>query len=124
MNTYEKQYFNLLLNMAVERFSERIIQRCEGSQNALERLRKDPHGEGIWIDKFVDAFFQDFLLDNPEGSSLILQALSNQSFNEPIFFDQLTIGELLQKMAKKSFANLLLKKTEEAIEQNLAFGGE
>jgi len=39
MEAHEQQYFNVLLSMAVERFSERIVQRNEGVEHALERLR-------------------------------------------------------------------------------------
>ncbi|CCQ98306.1 hypothetical protein CULT_830034 [[Clostridium] ultunense Esp] len=42
MNPHERQYFNLLLAMAVERFCERIIQRNEGAENALYRSVRIP----------------------------------------------------------------------------------
>jgi hypothetical protein len=124
MNPHEQQYFNLLLAMAVDRFSERIIQRNEGAQKALERLRANPQGEGIWLNEFVDAFFRDALLDNPAGSCLILQALANQRVNDlSNIVERVTVGEMLQEMAKQTFAALLHRKTEEALEQTLAFGG-
>jgi hypothetical protein len=125
MNLHEQQYFNLLLAMAVDRFSERIIQRNEGAQKALERLRENPQGEGIWLNEFVDAFFRDALLDDPAGSCLILQALANQRVNDlSNIVERVTVGEILQEMAKQTFAALLHRKTEEALEQTLAFGGE
>lgn len=125
MNPHEQQYFNLLLTMAVGRFSERLIQRNEGAQKALERLRANPQGEGIWLNEFVDAFFRDTLLDNPAGSCLILQALANQRVHDlSNIVERVTVGEMLQEMAKQTFAALLHRKTEEALEQTLAFGGE
>jgi hypothetical protein len=125
MNPHEQQYFNLLLVIAVERFSERIIQRNEGAQKALERLRANPQGEGIWLNEFVDAFFRDALLDNPAGSCLILQALANQRVNDlSNIVERVTVEEMLQEMAKQTFAALLHRKTEEALEQTLVFGGE
>jgi hypothetical protein len=125
MNPHEQQYFNLLLAMAVERFSERIIQRNEGAQNALNRLRTNPQGDGVWLNEFVDAFFRDALLDNPAGSCLILQALASQRLNDTShMFERVTVGEVLQEMAKQTFATLLQHKTEEALEQTLAFGGD
>ncbi|BDG47382.1 MULTISPECIES: hypothetical protein [Parageobacillus] len=125
MNPHEQQYVNLLLAMAVDRFSERIIQRNEGAQKALERLRTNPQGEGIWLNEFVDAFFRDALLDNPAGSCLILQALANQRVHDlSNIAERVTVGEMLQEMAKQTFAALLHRKTEEALEQTLAFGGE
>ncbi|AXI38930.1 hypothetical protein CX649_04290 [Bacillaceae bacterium ZC4] len=125
MNPHEQQYFNLLLGMAVDRFCERIIQRNEGAQKALERLRANPQSEGIWLNEFVDAFFRDALLDNPAGSCLILQALANHRVNDfTNIVDRNTVEEMLQEMAKQTFAALLYRKTEEALEQTLAFGGE
>lgn len=124
MELYEKQYFNDLLNTAVERFSERIIQRNEGAQNALDRLRANPQGEGVWLDEFVTVFFRDTLLDNPEGACIILQALASRRLTEPSrLLECTTIGEALQTMAAQSFATLLQQKTEEVLEQTLAFGG-
>lgn len=60
MNDYEKQYFNTLLQIATERFVERAVQRSEGVENALHLLRTDPYGNGVWLDKFVDAFLKNF----------------------------------------------------------------
>jgi hypothetical protein len=125
MDPHEQQYFNLLLAMAVERFSERIIQRNEGAQNALNRLRTNPQGDGVWLNEFVDAFFRDALLDNTAGSCLILQALASQRLNDTShILERFTVGEVLQEMAKQTFATLLQHKTEEALEQTLAFGGD
>lgn len=124
MNDYEKQYFNTLLQIATERFVERIIQRNEGAKNALDNLRKDPYGEGVWIDKFVNAFFEEFLLDNPAGSSFILQALANRVCHfQYTTLENMTVGNVLENMAKELFEQLLNQKVEEALEQNLAFGG-
>lgn len=124
MNDYEKQYFNTLLQIATERFVERIIQRNEGAKNALDNLRKDPYGEGVWIDKFVNAFFEEFLLDNPAGSSFILRALANRVCRfQYTTLENMTVGNVLENMAKELFEQLLNQKVEEALEQNLAFGG-
>lgn len=125
MDPHEQQYFNLLLAMAADRLSERIIHRNEGVQKALERFRENPQGEGIWLNEFVDAFFREALLDNPAGYCLILQALANRPVIEfPNIAENVTVGEMLEKMAKQIFAVLLHRKTEEALEQTLALGGE
>jgi len=125
MDPHERQYINFLLAMAVERFSERIIYRNEGAEKALHRLRVNPQGEGVWMDQFVEAFFRDTLLDNPAGACLILQALANRRINRPLpVTEETTISEILQEMAKHAFADLLQQKTEEALEQTLAFGGD
>lgn len=125
MEPYERQYVDLLLAMAVERFCERLVHRNGGAANALNRLRSDPNGEGIWLNEFVDAFFRDSLLDNPAGACLILLALANrkrEAVNGPA--EPTTIGEALEQMAKAAFGALLRQKTEEALEQTLAFGGD
>ncbi|MED3763465.1 hypothetical protein NST62_13100 [Ureibacillus sp. FSL K6-8385] len=124
MNDYEKQYFNTLLQMATERFVERALQRSEGAENALRLLRTNPHGEGIWLDQFVDVFFEEFLLNNPEGSCFILQALAKRKYHfQNIPGHELTVEEIVEKMAKEVFENLLKQKAEEVLEQQLAFGG-
>jgi len=38
-------------------------------------------------------------------------------------FESATVGDVLQKMAAQTFAVLLRQKTEEVLEQTLAFGG-
>lgn len=124
MEAHEQQYFNVLLSMAVERFSERIVQRNEGVEHALEQLRTNPQGEGVWLDEFVSAFFREALLDNPAGACFILQALANRKVMDPArLFESATVGDVLQKMAAQTFAVLLRQKTEEVLEQTLAFGG-
>ncbi|MBE3595593.1 MAG: hypothetical protein IMW86_00950 [Hydrogenibacillus sp.] len=128
MHPHEQEYFNILLQMAVDRFSERIVQRNAGVQNALERLRSDPEGEGIRLEAFVEAFFRDTLLDQPAGSAFIVQALSARPFDAPALSPALqgaaTYGAALSTLAVRAFADLLRQKTEEALEQSLLFGGE
>lgn len=124
MNAHEQQYFNVLLSMAVERFSERLVQRNEGIAGALARLRLDPQGEGVWLEPFVAAFFRDALLDNPAGACFVLNALANRKITrEPSWNGAQTVGEALQNLAMQQFADLLRQKTEEALEQALAFEG-
>ncbi|MCL6599585.1 hypothetical protein [Alicyclobacillus macrosporangiidus] len=126
MDLHEQEYVNLLLTMAVERFSERIVQRNGGTESALRRLRANPEGEGVWIIEFVQAFFRDLLLDNPAGSCLVLEALSNErlSFSPWDGEERSRIGDVLHHMAIRSFAAVLQSKTEEALEQALVFGGD
>ncbi|HEY8395049.1 MAG TPA: hypothetical protein VIK92_09650 [Thermaerobacter sp.] len=125
MEPHERQYVELLVAMAVDRFSERIIQRSGGVAAALKQLRADPHGEGIWLGRFVDAFFRDALLDNPGGACLVLRALADRRWEAGADLPAgATVGEVLQHMAKRVFETLLVKKTEEALERELAFGGE
>lgn len=118
MEAYQRQQFDYLLLTATERFAERIVQRCAGHQQALQRLRADPQGEGVWLDTFVGAVFQDFLLDNPAGACFVLQALARRQIGAPTAG---TVEAMLQQMAVRAFADLLQLKTEEAIEQQLSY---
>jgi hypothetical protein len=114
MEAYQRQQFDFLLLTATERFVERIVQRCGGVDAALAQLRSDPYGEGIWLDQFVRALFQDFLLDTSAGACFLLQALERRSIPAP---NAGTIGVMLQTMAEQAFAALLLRKVEEVLEQ-------
>ena len=75
MELYERQAFDMFVSLAVERFCERIVQRNGGMERALARLREDPDGEGVWLGRFVEAFFRENALDNPGGACLVLRAL-------------------------------------------------
>lgn len=125
MRAYEQQYFNTLVAVATERFIERTIYRNEGAEKALHLLKQDPYGENVWLDRFVHSFFEEFLLNNAAGYCIVLQALANRSYNflEISENETVKIINLLERTAKQSFETLLLQKAEEAIEQNILFGG-
>lgn len=125
MEPYERQIVDLLMNLAVEYFSERIVQRNEGAGRALGRLRNDPDGEGVWLSEFVEAFFREHLLDTPGGACLVLRAYAQRPWSPPeALATATTVGDALQVMAKALFAASLAKRTEEALERALVFGGE
>jgi hypothetical protein len=116
MDLHQRQQFDFLLLTAVERFVERIEQRNEGAANALARLRADAQGQGIWLDEFAGAIFQDFLLDNIEGACFVLSALAKRHTPaQPAG----RIEATLIAMAKAAFAELLKQKSEERLEQAL-----
>ncbi len=119
MEPHQRQQFDLLLATAGERFIERIVQRCAGAEAALARLRADPQGEGIWLDQFVAAIFQDFLLDTPAGACFVLQALHRRPGAAPA---PGPIEAMLQQMARRAFADLLAARVEEVMEQALSYG--
>lgn len=120
MELHARQQFDFFFNSAIERFVERVEQRCGGPVPALARLREDPNGEGVWIDEFVAALFVDFLLDNAAGAAFILQALARRPV--PVVTQAArTVDDWMQLVARHAFASVLAAKTEEALEQRLAF---
>jgi hypothetical protein len=121
MELHERQQFDFFFNAAIERFVDRIEQRCGGPVPALARLRESPEAEGVWLSEFVQALFADFLYDNAAGACFILQALARRP--SPVL-DVQTSGSIdatLQSMARAAFGTVLAAKTEEALEQRLAF---
>ncbi len=113
MEAYQRQQFDFVLGIAIERFVDRIIHRCGSHEAALTRLRADPQGEGVWLDAFVQAFMRDVLLDNPAGACFVLQALERRQIAAP---QPGTVGTMLEQMALRAFADLLAAKAEEALE--------
>ncbi|MCC7054842.1 MAG: hypothetical protein IT355_16340 [Gemmatimonadaceae bacterium] len=120
MDLHARQQFDFFFNAAIERFVDRIEQRCGGPVPALERLRTDPNGEGVWLDEFTAALFRDFLLDNAAGSAFVLQALSKRPA-APVITDGMTVEAALGALARNAFASVLRIKTDEQLEQRLAF---
>lgn len=116
MEPHAQQQFDFLLLTAVERFTERLVQRNAGAVPALDRLRAE--GAGGEVRQFVDALFQDFLLDNPAGACFVLEALSTRRAR-PV--DGGPISVMLVALAKQGFGDLLCLKAEEALEQAAAF---
>lgn len=114
MEAYQRQQFDLLLALAVERFAERLVQRNQGAATALARLRANPQGEGVWLDQFVEAIFRDFLLDTPGGACFVLQALARRHVAPP---EAGAVETMLQQMARRAFADLLATKTIEMLER-------
>jgi len=115
---HEEQQFQFLLFTAVERYTERLEQRCGGSSAALRRLRHEPDGEGIWLTQFAEAIFNDFLLNNAAGACFVLRALSSQPAPPAAGS---TIDAHLQSLARAAFAAVLQSKTEESLERNAMF---
>jgi len=119
MDLHEKQQFDFLLNTAVERYVERLEQRNAGVGNALSRLRQDPEAEGIWLSRFAQAVFDDFLLNNVEGACFVLKALAKRPVGP---LDGGKVEVTLQAMAQRAFGDLLRQKTLEALEKRSSFG--
>ena len=120
MELYKRQQFEFFLVTAVDRYMDRLIQRNQGADNALRKLRQDPQGDGVWLDQFVDALFEDFLLNNIGGACFILQALAKQSISAP---PSGNIEAVLIAMARDAFGDILRRKTEEVLEQQSSMYG-
>ncbi len=119
MELYARQQFDFFLATAVERFSERIVQRCAGAENALKQLKEDANGEGIWLDQYVEHLFEDFLFNNTGGACFILSALEKRDIE---IEENGKVEQVLQKMAHKAFADLLKNKTIESLDRSVGFG--
>lgn len=120
MDAYARQQFDFLLNAAIERFVERVEQRCGGPVPALDRLRTDRNADGVWADEFVQALFRDFLLDDTAGACFVLEALERRPV-PPLPAMPATLRDALGALARHAFRDVLCAKTEEALEQRLAF---
>ena len=118
MEHYERQQFDFLLMTAVERFQERLTQRNQGYEKALEGLRSYPNGEGIWLDRYVEAIFNEFLLDNIEGACFVLRALPRRPLPH---LQAGVVQDVLVAAARHAFSELLRAKTEEFLEQTMSY---
>lgn len=121
MDVHLRQQFDFFFNAAIERFVDRVEQRCGGPVPALSRLRADPNAEGIWLDEFVTALFCDFLLDNTAGAAFVLQALGRRPAPLVAPLGGETVEQHLARLAHAAFGSVLRLKTEEALEQRQAF---
>lgn len=119
MELYQKQQFDFLLMTSAERFIERIVQRCAGTNNALRRIKENPNGEGVWLEEFVGNLFEEFLLDNTAGACFILSALEKRNIE---ISECGKVEQVLQKAARKVYAELFCAKVIESLEQSVGVG--
>jgi hypothetical protein len=118
MELYQQQQFGFFLQTATERYVTRLEERFRGADGALESIKRDPDGDGVWLSDFTDAVFDDFLLSNTEGACFVLQALSKRSVPAT---EAGTVQSTLIAMAKALFAELLLQKAIESLEQHSGY---
>lgn len=126
MELYQRQQFDFFLMTATERYVERLQQRFRGAEQALIQLREAPESEGVWLQGFVDAVFEDFLLNETSGACFVLQGLAKR----PIAMSQLVsalptdsvaIERVLGTLAKATFRDLLRQKSLEMLEQQSGY---
>lgn len=118
MDLYQQQQFGFFLQTATERFVARLEERYRGADAALQRLKEDPRGQHARLTEFTTAVFDDFLLNNVAGACFVLQALANRNIDGA---EAGTVAAALIGMAKKLFAELLLQKAIEALEQHAGY---
>ena len=133
MQLFEQQQFEFLLQTAVERFVERLEQRFRGPDLALENLRRDPNSQGVWLNGFCEAVFEDFLLNNIDGACFVLRALAQRTIEDQVadYSDsdaakvtapaKSTVESHLVILARKQFCQLLHQKSLEALEQHSGY---
>ncbi|MEZ5115904.1 MAG: hypothetical protein R2737_06520 [Candidatus Nanopelagicales bacterium] len=120
MEPFLRQQFDLLLQEAAGAFVERAVHRCGGPQPALDALRADPESEGVWLADFVDAFFEEHLLDNPAGAAFVLQALERRTLPPDAGG---SVAEVLDRLARTAFGDVLTAQAGQLLQRQLAFGG-
>jgi hypothetical protein len=103
MDLYERQQFDFLLHVAVERFVERVEQLGEGN---------------VRLADFTNAIFSEFLLDNADGACFVLRSLPTQA--SPAL-EAGTVEETLVAMAKAVFSHLLRRKVDQSLEQRSGY---
>ena len=118
MDLYKQQQFGFFLQTATERYVARLEERFRGADGALASLKQDPNGEGVTLNGFTDAVFDDFLLCNVEGACFVLQSLPKRKIENT---EPGTVEATLIAMAKKLFAELLMQKTIESLEQHSGY---
>ena len=120
MEPYLRQQFDLLLQEATGNFVERIVHRCGGPDEALSRLQGDPESEGVWVSEFVDVFFTDHILDTTSGACFVLDALERRVVPAD---PGGTAGEVLARLARAAFGDLLARQSAQLIQRTMAFEG-
>lgn len=119
MDLHQRQQFDFLLLTATERFVARLEERHRGAAPALAALA-EAGADGVLSREFVNAIFQDFLLDNADGAAFVLRSLPRRSLaghREAIATAE-DVEKLLVELAKSLFAELLHAKSLEALEHH------
>lgn len=114
MELFLRQQFELLLQEATGNFTERVVHRCGGPDQALARLQSDPDGEGVHRSDFVRSFFEENLLNNPAGCCFVLEALERRTLPAD---PGGTVPEVLTRLAEAAFADVLTTMTAQLIQR-------
>ncbi len=118
MDLHQKQQFGFLLETATDRYVARLEERFRGPEKALQTVKDDAEGDGVWLSQFTDAIFEDFLLNNIEGACFVLQALATR---QATINGSGRVQDVLLPAAKQLFSELLLQRTVESLEQHSGY---
>jgi hypothetical protein len=123
MDLHERQQFDFLLQTATERFVARLEERHRGPEAAAAALRADPAAAKAAVDEFVSAVTADFLLDNADGAAFVLRALPRRPIaaHRAAVAAAATVEDALGALARGLFAELLLAKAIEALDQHAGY---
>jgi hypothetical protein len=123
MDLHQRQQFDFLLQSATERFVARMEERYRGADGALARLRDDPEAARTSLGDFVAALFLDFLLDNIDGACFVLRSLPRRSIepHRAALWQAGTTEEALVALARALFAELLMARAFEVLEQHVGY---
>jgi hypothetical protein len=114
MELFLKQQFELLLQEATGNFAERTVYRCGGPDQALAQLAEDPDGGGALRAQFVQAFFEENLLDSVGGYCFVLEALERRTLPPD---EGGPVHEVLGRQARAAFADVLTTMTAQLIQR-------
>ncbi|MEN1705072.1 MAG: hypothetical protein AAGJ54_06105 [Planctomycetota bacterium] len=114
MNAHERVHLDSLVNEACDLLCETSIQRCEGPTKALQKLRSDPNGHGVWLDKFIGMFLSENAMDNLPGACAILEFGERRAMPA---IDEKTVGKALLAAGEAVFTDLVRNKADQALEQ-------
>lgn len=123
MDLHQRQQFDFLLQTATERWVARLEERHRGPDAAIAALRADPAAAKRSIDEFVAAVFADFLLDDADGAAFVLRSVPQRPIaaHRDAIAAAATVEEAVTALARGLFAELLLTKTVEALDQHAGY---
>jgi hypothetical protein len=114
MELFLKQQFELFLQDATANFTERTVYRCGGPDAALAALDDDPDGATVLRSQFVQAFFEENLLDNAGGYCFVLEALERRTLPPD---EGGPVVDVLSRLSKAAFADVLTAMTKQLIQR-------
>ncbi len=77
-----------------------------------------PREKASGLARFVDAVFEDFILNTPDGAAFVLRALPERKIAAPAAG---TVEAMIRAMSASAFGELLRQKTEEELERRIGY---